>query len=104
MTAKKSEAPKAVKAAMVAKPAPAKTPALKKPAAKLAANGATNPAAKADVAVKGKPMRMLIQAVGTRVRVQYDRPWGSQPRMTQLVVIGERADIDAAAITAFLEV
>jgi cobalamin biosynthesis protein CobW len=56
------------------------------------------------VAVKGKPMRMLIQAVGDRVRVQYDRPWGLMPRATQLVVIGERADIDAAAITAFLEV
>ena len=57
MTAKKSEAPKAVKAAVIAKPAPAKTPALKKPAATLAANGATKPAAKADVAVKGKPGR-----------------------------------------------
>jgi len=56
------------------------------------------------VAVKGKPMRMLIQAVGERVRAQYDRPWGVMPRSTQLVVIGERADIDAAAITAFLEV
>jgi len=56
------------------------------------------------LAVKGKPMRMLLQAVGTRVRVQYDRPWGTTPRASHLVVIGERADIDASAITAFLEV
>ena len=54
------------------------------------------------LAVKGKPMRMLLQAVGTRVRVQYDRPWGTTPRASHLVVIGERADIDASAITAFL--
>ena len=55
------------------------------------------------LAVKGKPMRMLLQAVGERVRVQYDRPWGTTPRASHLVVIGERADIDASAITAFLE-
>jgi len=55
------------------------------------------------VAVTGKPMRMLVQAVGERVRVQYDRPWGSAPRLSHLVVIGERPDIDEAAIRAVLE-
>ena len=55
------------------------------------------------VAVAGKPMRMLVQAVGTRVRAQYDRPWGSDPRRTELVVIAEHHNIDAAAIRAVLE-
>ncbi|SMX34860.1 cobalamin biosynthesis protein CobW [Actibacterium lipolyticum] len=55
------------------------------------------------VAVKGKPMRMLVQAVGERLRAQYDRPWGDTPRQTQLVVIGEHHDIDPAAIRAVLE-
>ncbi len=55
------------------------------------------------VAVTGKPMRMLVQAVGARVRVQYDRPWGSDARRTQLVVIAEHHDIDEAAIRSVLE-
>lgn len=54
------------------------------------------------VAVAGKPMRLLVQAVGARVRTQYDRPWGDAPRVTQLVVIAEQADIDVAAIRAVL--
>ncbi|TRW96540.1 cobalamin biosynthesis protein CobW [Paracoccus sp. M683] len=54
------------------------------------------------VAVAGKPMRLLVQAVGARVRHQYDRPWGSQPRISQLVVIAEHDDIDAGAIRAVL--
>jgi cobalamin biosynthesis protein CobW len=54
------------------------------------------------IAVAGKPMRMLVQAVGERVRHQYDRPWGSNPRLSQLVVIGEHHDIDEAAIRAVL--
>ncbi|KAF0115564.1 MAG: cobalamin biosynthesis protein CobW [Rhodobacteraceae bacterium] len=53
---------------------------------------------KGHVAVAGKPMRMLVQAVGARVRMQYDRPWGSSPRRSQLVVIAEHDDIDEAAI------
>ena len=41
------------------------------------------------VAVAGKPMRLLIQAVGPRVSHYYDRPWGaSEPRQGSLVVIG----------------
>jgi cobalamin biosynthesis protein CobW len=55
------------------------------------------------VAVKGKPMRMLVQAVGTRIRAQYDRPWGDTPRQTRLVVIAEHDHIDEAAILRVLE-
>ena len=54
------------------------------------------------VAVKGKPMRMLVQAVGERVRTQYDRLWGTMPRSSHLVVIAERGDIDEAAIRSIL--
>ncbi|MBX9646399.1 MAG: cobalamin biosynthesis protein CobW [Xanthobacteraceae bacterium] len=56
------------------------------------------------VAVKGKPMRLLVQAVGERVRSQFDRPWGDMPRTSQLVVIAERHHIDRAAIEATLGV
>ena len=55
------------------------------------------------VAVAGKPMRLLVQAVGERVRTQFDRPWGSEPRRSRLVVIGEHHDIDEANIRAVLE-
>lgn len=54
------------------------------------------------VAVSGKPMRMLVQAVGERVRTQYDRPWGAQPRQTRLVVIAEHDHVDPGAIRAVL--
>ena len=41
------------------------------------------------VEVDGKPMRLLVQAVGPRVTTQYDRAWmPSEKRQTQLVVIG----------------
>lgn len=56
------------------------------------------------VAVEGKPMRMLVQAVGERLRAQYDQPWGDMPRRTQLVVIAEHDNIDAAGIRADLGV
>ncbi len=59
---------------------------------------------KGHVAVAGKPMRMLVQAVGARVRMQYDRPWGSAARRSQLVIIAEHADIDEAAIRKVLGV
>lgn len=58
---------------------------------------------KGHVAVVGKPLRLLVQAVGERVRLQYDRPWGAEPRRTRLVVIAEHDHIDAAAIRAVLE-
>jgi cobalamin biosynthesis protein CobW len=54
------------------------------------------------VAVTGKPMRMLVQAVGERIRAQYDRPWGDTLRQTRLVVIAEHDHIDEAAIRAVL--
>lgn len=57
---------------------------------------------KGHIAVAGKPMRMLVQAVGARVRMQYDRPWGTQPRLSQLVVIAEHDDIDESAIRKVL--
>jgi cobalamin biosynthesis protein CobW len=50
-------------------------------------------------AVTGKPMRLLVQAVGARVRSQYDRPWApGEARQGRLVVIGEHDDMDDAAI------
>ena len=55
------------------------------------------------IAVTGKPMRMLVQAVGERLRTQYDRPWSEAARRSQLVVIGEHDNIDAAGIRAVLE-
>jgi cobalamin biosynthesis protein CobW len=55
-------------------------------------------------AVTGKPMRLLVQAVGARVRTQYDRPWhANEPRRTQLVVIAEHDRIDEARIKAALD-
>ncbi|MCZ8154008.1 MAG: cobalamin biosynthesis protein CobW [Rhodobacteraceae bacterium] len=50
------------------------------------------------LAVQGRPMRLLLQAVGERVRHQFDRPWGTTPRQSRLVVIAEHDDIDEAAI------
>jgi cobalamin biosynthesis protein CobW len=57
---------------------------------------------KGHVAVAGKPLQLLVQAVGERVRTQFDRPWGSAPRRSQLVVIAEHDDIDEAAIRKVL--
>jgi cobalamin biosynthesis protein CobW len=49
-------------------------------------------------AVAGKPLRLLVQAVGRRVTHQYDRPWTtSERRAGQLVVIGLKG-IDRTAI------
>ncbi|MEH6832052.1 MAG: cobalamin biosynthesis protein CobW [Sulfitobacter sp.] len=54
-------------------------------------------------AVAGKPMRLLVQAVGARVRHQFDRPWGpNEARTGRLVVIAEHHDIDATVIHAAL--
>lgn len=58
---------------------------------------------KGHAAVAGRPMRLLVQAVGARVRTQYDRPWrAGEPRATRLVVIAERDRLDPAAIRAAL--
>ncbi|WFE73867.1 cobalamin biosynthesis protein CobW [Roseinatronobacter sp. S2] len=54
-------------------------------------------------AVRGKPMRLLVQAVGARVRHQFDRPWkADEPRITRLVVIAEHDHVNEAAIRAAL--
>ncbi|PDT42944.1 MULTISPECIES: cobalamin biosynthesis protein CobW [Sinorhizobium] len=50
--------------------------------------------------VPGKPMRLLIQAVGSRVDQYYDRAWApGETRDTRLVVIGLH-DMDEAAVRA----
>ncbi|WP_306120519.1 MULTISPECIES: cobalamin biosynthesis protein CobW [unclassified Roseitalea] len=59
-------------------------------------------------AVPGKPMRLVVQAVGQRIDTYFDRPWatGEQPS-TRLVVIGlhgmDRAAIEAAVRAATAE-
>jgi len=58
--------------------------------------------AKGYVAIAGKPMRLLVQGVGTRVRTQFDRPWRTdEERLSRIVVIGERG-FDRAAVTSVL--
>lgn len=53
-------------------------------------------------AVAGKPMRLLLQAVGPRVNYHYDRAWApSETRGTRLVVIGLKG-LDRAAVTRAL--
>jgi len=53
--------------------------------------------------VAGKPMRLLVQAVGARVRHQYDRPWGAdEARQGRLVVIAEHDDVNPSAIASVL--
>ena len=51
-------------------------------------------------AIQGKPMRLTVQAVGPRVDTYFDRPFGTAPRVTRLVVISQaglkQAEIDAA--------
>jgi cobalamin biosynthesis protein CobW len=54
------------------------------------------------LAVTGKPMRLLVQAVGPRVSHYYDRAWGaSETRNGNLVVIGLKG-LDRAAISKAL--
>jgi len=53
-------------------------------------------------AVTGKPMRLLIQAVGPRVSHYYDRPWGEdEDRQGKVVVIGLKG-LDRDAVTKSL--
>ncbi|MGZ8300284.1 MAG: cobalamin biosynthesis protein CobW [Rhodoplanes sp.] len=53
-------------------------------------------------AIAGKPMRLLVQAVGPRVTSHYDRPWAaSEPRAGGLVVIGLKG-LDRTAIAGAL--
>jgi cobalamin biosynthesis protein CobW len=49
--------------------------------------------AKGFAAIPNKPMRQVIQAVGERIDVHFDRMWQvEEPRLTQLVVIGKKLD------------
>ncbi len=53
-------------------------------------------------AVAGKPLRLLVQAVGRRVTHQYDRPWSAdEQRQGRLVVIGLKG-LERAAIARAL--
>lgn len=53
-------------------------------------------------AVSGKPMRLVVQAVGRRVDTYFDRDWApGEARATGLVVIGQ-AGLDRTAITRAL--
>jgi cobalamin biosynthesis protein CobW len=51
--------------------------------------------------VAEKPMRLTLQAVGPRVNTYFDQPFGTAPRVTRLVVIGQ-AGMDRMAIEAAL--
>ncbi|MEM7302992.1 MAG: cobalamin biosynthesis protein CobW [Pseudomonadota bacterium] len=54
-------------------------------------------------AIQGKPMRLSIQAVGSRVDTYFDRDWQeNETRDTRLVVIGLH-DIDQAKIAAEIQ-
>jgi cobalamin biosynthesis protein CobW len=54
------------------------------------------------LAVTSKPMRLLVQGVGTRIRREFDRPWRQdETRRGRLVVIGQKG-IDQSAIAAAL--
>ncbi|MEL6235394.1 MAG: cobalamin biosynthesis protein CobW [Pseudomonadota bacterium] len=52
-------------------------------------------------AIAGRPMRLVLQAVGPRIETHYDRPFAGEPRRTRLVVIG-LAGLDRGAIAAAL--
>ncbi|QXH54032.1 cobalamin biosynthesis protein CobW [Pseudomonas fakonensis] len=57
--------------------------------------------AKGFAAIPGKPMRLLIQGVGTRFDKHFDRAWRSdEARITRLVLIGQ--DLDAVQLQARL--
>ncbi len=48
--------------------------------------------------VKGKPMRLLVQGVGSRIQQQFDRAWRpGEPRQGRIVVIGQKG-LDREAI------
>ena len=55
-------------------------------------------------AISGKPMRLLVQAVGSRVRSQFDKMWQpDEVRNGQLVVIAEHDHINVPAINEILK-
>jgi cobalamin biosynthesis protein CobW len=71
--------------------------------ARLRAVAASHPVlrVKGFAAIRGKPLRLTIQGVGTRFRHHFDRPWPAGEKQGCLVVIGE-AGLDRAAIEAAL--
>ena len=64
--------------------------------------------AKGFAALPNKPMRQVVQAVGKRLDVHFDRMWNNdEARLTQLVFIGKdlvKADIEAALAPAVIKV
>jgi cobalamin biosynthesis protein CobW len=55
------------------------------------------------VDVEGKPMRLVVQAVGSRIDSYFDRAWATgEERSTRLVVIGQTG-IDRDAISAAID-
>jgi cobalamin biosynthesis protein CobW len=79
-------------------------PEIADPAAVLARVAAATEASnvlrvKGFAAVTGKPLRLLVQAVGPRVTHQYERPWSqAEERQGRLVVIGLKG-LDRPEIT-----
>ena len=52
--------------------------------------------------IEGKPMRLLVQGVGSRIETRYERPWKpGAPRRGELVVIGLKG-IDRERVTQIL--
>ncbi len=50
------------------------------------------------VAVPNKPMRLVMQGVGTRFEQFYDRPWQpDEVKQTQLVFIGRKLNLTEIA-------
>jgi len=64
--------------------------------------------AKGFAALPNKPMRQVVQAVGKRLDVHFDRMWNNdEARLTQLVFIGKdlvKAEIEAALAPAVVKV
>lgn len=59
--------------------------------------------AKGFIALEGKEMRLVVQAVGNRIQHYFDRDWkDGEARTSRLVIIGEHG-LDEAAITAQLQ-
>lgn len=56
------------------------------------------------VNIPNKPMRMILQGVGTRFNHYFDRPWqAGETRVTHLVVIGRRLALSEGKITTLPE-
>lgn len=56
------------------------------------------------VDVPGKPLRLVVQAVGQRIATHFDRPWGpGETRETRLVVIGLHDAMDDVAVRHDIE-